>query len=283
MKKTLAWLHERKRAGEKIVMLTAYDYPTAVLEDEAGVDAILVGDSVGPNVLGYVSERDVTMGDIVHHLRAVRRGVQQAYVLADLPCGTYETRQEALANARHLLSNGADGVKLEGAVPDIVHHLSTHGVQVCAHLGHTPQTHERPKLRAKTASTAVQLVEEARQLEQAGAGWIVFELIPEEVARTATERLRIPTIGIGAGRFTDGQVLVVLDLLGITPVEFRHNRRYEQLRDRIGAALSGYAGDVRTGRFPAAEHTRPMAAAEHLAFIARAEPPVSRGSGGTPA
>lgn len=145
MKKTLAWLHDRKRAGEKIVMVTAYDHPTAVLEDEAGVDAILVGDSVGPNVLGYASEREVTMGDIVHHLSAVRRGVQHADVLTDLPGGTYETREEALTNARHLLSSGADGVKLEGAVPDVVHHLSTHGVDVCAHLGHTPQTHEKPR------------------------------------------------------------------------------------------------------------------------------------------
>jgi 3-methyl-2-oxobutanoate hydroxymethyltransferase len=273
MKKTMASLREKKRRGEKIVMLTAYDYPTALLEDEAGIDAILLGDSVGPNVLGYASEREVTLADIIHHLRAVRRGIQHAYLLADMPYGTYETAEQALENARSLLVHGADGVKLEGPLPHIVRHLSSHGIEVCSHLGYTPQTHEKPSFRGKTASEALQLVADARRLEQAGAGWIVFEMIPEEVARHATAQLRIPAIGIGAGRYTDGQVLVVLDLLGITATEFRHNKRYERIRERIHAALEEYADDVRMGRFPTSENSRSMTDDEYRAFVGQFETP----------
>ena len=184
-------LREKKVRGERIAMLTCYDYPTALWEDEAGVDVIFVGDSVGTNVLGYESEKDVTLADIVHHLKAVRRGVQHAYLLADLPFGTCGTPGEALWNARVLVEHGANGVKLEGYKPEIVAHLVNNGVEICAHLGLNPQIHDKKALQAKSAESAMQLLQESLALQKAGAFMLVYELVPEEVAREATKRLDI--------------------------------------------------------------------------------------------
>lgn len=266
MKKTLAYLTEKKVKGECIAMLTAYDYPTARLEDEAGVDVIFVGDSVGTNILGYESEKQVTMDDMVHHLKAVRRGVKTAYLLVDMPYKSYESPDEALYNAKRLLDNGADGVKVEGAIPEIVRHLSQHKVEVCSHLGYTPQTERKAEFQAKTASAAHTLITDAVELQQAGAAWIVFEMIPEEVARHVTAALSIPTIGIGAGKYTDGQVLVVVDMLGAGPFDFRHNKKYERFRKRATEAIRAYVADVRTRRFPAEENLRHMAEEELASF-----------------
>ena len=266
MRVTISDLLEMKSRGEKIAMLTAYDYPTAVWEDEAGVDIIFVGDSVGTNVLGYKSEKEVTLDDMVHHLRAVRRGVRHAYLLADLPYLTYETPEAALESASILVSHGADGVKLEGFRPDIVSHLVTNQIEVCAHLGLNPQIHEKKGLRAKTAKAAGNLISESMAMQEAGAWIIVYELIPEEVARQATRRLSIPTIGIGAGRHTDGQVLIVSDMLGINSFDLRHVRKYEQLHERAARAIGQYIVDLRTGEFPGDENARQLSAEESQAL-----------------
>ena len=267
MKKTLQYLHEKKSRAEKISMLTCYDYPTACWEDEAGVDIIFVGDSVGTNVLGYESERDVTMADMVHHLKAVRRGTKNAYLLVDMPYGTCDTPEAALANAQAFLAHGADGVKIEGPKKDEVALLSKHGIEVCSHLGLIPQTQTARGLRAKTAASAVQLARDALAMQDAGAALVLFETIPEEIAAYLTKRLSIPTIGIGAGRLTDGQVLVVLDLLGCSPFNFRHNRKYDDFHNRALHALTRYVGDVQAGRFPGEENLRHMAESELDEFL----------------
>jgi 3-methyl-2-oxobutanoate hydroxymethyltransferase len=255
-KKDLAFLHARKQAQQKITMLTGYDYPTACLEDQAGIDIILVGDSVGTNVLGYASEREVTMEDMVHHLKAVRRGVMQAYVLVDLPYQSYGTPQLALANATTLLAHGADAVKLEGGGEQVetVRQLSAQGITVCGHIGFTPQTLHQPGRRARvqgrSSSEAVALLESAMALEQAGAKLLVLELMPEPLGKAVTECLHIPTIGIGAGRFCDGQVLIIHDLLGLTPFHLKFVKRYQQYRDLTLQAIGQYKYDVEHGLFP---------------------------------
>lgn len=256
MKITSYDLREKKQHNQRIAMLTCYDYPTALWEEKAGVDVILVGDSVGTNVLGYASVKDVTLPDMLHHLRAVKRGVHKAYLLVDLPYGSYDNPTEALRNARILQQAGADGIKMEGFQPDIIAHLTDNGVEVCAHLGLTPQFHETMTLQAKTTETAMQLLKESQSLQTAGAFMLLYELIPEEVARHATQRLSIPTIGIGAGRYTDGQVLVVNDLLGANDFNLRHNIKNETFRERGTRAIKTYVNDVTTDRFPLAAHVR---------------------------
>ncbi len=262
MTNTSESLTQKKVAGEPIAVLTCYDYPTARCQDEAGVDIIFVGDSVGTNVLGYSSEKEVTLEDMAHHLKAVRRGVEHAYLLADLPYGTYDTPEQAAASASRLTALGADGVKLEGFRPDVVRRLVAEGIEVCAHLGLNPQLHARKGLRAKTAAAAAELVSESIELQDAGAWIIVYEMIPEEVGRIATERLSIPTIGIAAGRHTDGQVLVAPDLLGINTFDLRHVRRYDDLHGRTVRAFEGYIADVRSGGFPDAGNVRHLDEAE---------------------
>jgi 3-methyl-2-oxobutanoate hydroxymethyltransferase len=255
-KKDLGFLHAKKQAQRKITMLTGYDYPTACVEDQAGIDIILVGDSVGTNVLGYASEREVTMEDMVHHLKAVRRGVAQAYLLVDLPYQAYETPQLALANATTLLAHGADAVKLEGGVEQVetVRRLTAQGITVCGHIGFTPQTLHQPgrkaRIQGRSFSQAIALLESAVALEQAGAQLLVLELMPEPLGKAITECLGIPTIGIGAGRFCDGQVLIIHDLLGLTPFQLKFVKRYQQCRDLSLQAIAHYKHDVEHGLFP---------------------------------
>jgi len=262
MRKSMAQWKEWKRAGRKIVMLTCYDYPTAVMQEATGVDVVFVGDSVGTNVLGYPSEKDVTLDEIVYHLKTVRRGVEHAYLLADMPYRTYETPLQALDTARRLLDNGADGVKFEGFRPEIAAALRQEGIEACAHLGYTPQLLETPSLQGKTAERAAELLEQALEMEKAGAEMLVLELVPAELAGLLTSRLAIPTIGIGAGPDTDGQVQIVSDLLGAQPRKFRHAKRYAEAGAAAREAFARYADDVRGRRFPAEEHTRRFAANE---------------------
>jgi 3-methyl-2-oxobutanoate hydroxymethyltransferase len=255
-KKDLGFLRAKKQAQQKITMLTGYDYPTACLEDQAGIDIILVGDSVGTNVLGYASERHVTMEDMVHHLKAVRRGVVQAYLLVDLPYQSYDTPELALANATALLAHGADAVKLEGGVEQVetVRRLTAHDITVCGHIGFTPQTLHQPgrkaRVQGRSLSQAIALLESASALEQAGVQLLVLELIPEPLGKAISECLRIPTIGIGAGRFCDGQVLIIHDLLGLTPFRLRFVKRYQQYRELTLQAIGQYRHDVEQGLFP---------------------------------
>jgi 3-methyl-2-oxobutanoate hydroxymethyltransferase len=268
VRKDLAYLRARKRAGAKIAMLTCYDYPTAVLEERAGVDIIFVGDSVGTNVLGYASEREVTMADMLHHLRAVRRGVTTAYLLVDLPYGAYATPAEALANARLLVDAGADGVKLEGGreQAETVRTLVAAGIEVCGHLGYTPQTlaqpGRRPAVQGRSFDAAIDLLRSALALEAAGLALLVLELVPAPLAKLASERLTLPIIGIGAGRDCDGQVLVVNDVLGITPFRLKIARRYQEYDALTLAAIAQYRREVEAGLFPADDNAFGMDEAE---------------------
>ena len=251
-------LQAMKASGERIAVLTCYDAPTARWEEEAGVDVIFVGDSVGTNVLGYASEVEVTMEDMVHHLKAVQRGVRSAYLLVDLPYGSVETTSDTLENARRLIALGADGVKLEGFRPEQVRALSEHGLNVWCHLGLNPQIHKQKGLRAKTLESATELVIQACELQDAGASFLVLEAVPEEVAKVVTERLTIPTIGIAAGRHTDGQVLVVPDLLGGNDFELRHASSFADFRGEGIRAIRRYVEEVKATRFPEERHVRHM-------------------------
>ena len=257
---------DMKRQGEPITVLTAYDAPTARAEEDAGIDLILVGDSVGTNVLGYVSEREVTLDDIAHHVRAVRRGAPDTPVLADLPYATYDDVKAALVSAHRLVASGADMVKLEGFCPDIVAALVEAGIPVCGHLGLECQHHDEKRLKAKTASAALRLEADAVKMAKAGLSLLVLELIPETVAARITKAIDVPTIGIGAGRGTDGQVLVITDVLGVTKVGFRHNRRFAELGTATRDAALAYVQAVRTRQFPAKENVFVMAKTE-LALI----------------
>jgi 3-methyl-2-oxobutanoate hydroxymethyltransferase len=245
---------QMKRQGQPITMLTAYDAPTARMEVAAGIDLILVGDSVGTNVLGYRDEREVTLHDILHHVRAVRRGAPEAAIVADLPYATYDTGDDAVANARQIIAAGANFVKFEGARLDIAAALREAGVAFSGHLGLEPQNHEEKRLKGKTAGAAQEILANAVALDKAGLSLLILELIPEELAAAITKAVAAPTIGIGAGRGTDGQVLVIPDLLGTTGANFRHNRRYAELGDVMREAVTAYAADVRNHRFPGPEN-----------------------------
>ncbi len=251
-------LAEWKRRGRRIPMITAYDYPTARLVDAAGIPVILVGDSLGTTVLGYETTVPVTVEDVVYHTRAVVRGAQQALVIADLPFMSYRiSPEDALRNAaRCLQEGGAQAVKLEGggAVVETVRRLVDAGIPVQGHLGLTPQSVYQLggyRVQGRTEAAARRLLDDARGLQQAGAFSCVLELIPAPLAREITQALTIPTIGIGAGPFCDGQVQVIHDLLGVDPsFHPRHARRYANLAEVIRDALSRYASDVQEGTFP---------------------------------
>ena len=252
MKKNIAYLHTKKQERQPITVLTCYDYPTACLQDEAGIDIVFVGDSVGTNVLGYKSETEVTMADMRHHLKAVRRGVTDAYLLVDMPYAADRDAEQAVTNAKHFLSDGADGVKLEGGIEKvpIVTALAGAGIETCAHIGHNPQIHgTKAATHGKTFAKAKRLIETAAALADAGAKLIVLEKITEEVSQIITETVDIPTIGIGAGRFCDGQVLVINDVLGIGP-PFKHAKRYQDYDHLTFEAVSQYINEVENGDFP---------------------------------
>jgi len=260
-------LKAMKQRGEKIAMLTAYDYPTARLLDEAGVPIILVGDSLGMVVLGYDSTLPVTMADMLHHVRAVVRGTQRAHVVADMPFMSYQAGPEdALRNAgRFLQEAGAQSVKLEGgvSVAETVRRLVEAGIPVMGHIGLTPQSVNQfggYKVQGKTPAAAVKLLNDAAALEQAGAYAVVLETIPAPLGKLISERLSIPTIGIGAGPHCDGQVQVLHDMLGLYP-DFvpKHAKQYAHLAEEIGRAVREYVAEVQEGRFPTERESFRMA------------------------
>jgi 3-methyl-2-oxobutanoate hydroxymethyltransferase len=263
MKLSITEIAECKRQGEKLVMVTAYDHPSAQLADAAGVDLILVGDSAADNVLGYDSTVPVTVDELLVLVRAVARGAEHALVIADMPFGSFQVSDEtALANAvRFVKEAGADAVKLEGAGPSLsrVQAIVGAGIPVMGHVGLTPQSATMLggyKAQGRTAAKAQRLHADARALEAAGCFAVVLEAVPAPVANRISEALMVPTVGIGAGPGCDGQVLVWHDLLGLAdrrPARFV--RRYAELGDEIRRALEAYAGDVRAGAFPAEEHT----------------------------
>lgn len=257
MKKDIAYLHTKKQEQQPITVLTCYDYPTACMQDEAGIDIVFVGDSVGTNVLGYKNETEVTMEDMRHHLKAVRRGVTNAYLLVDMPYAADRDATQAVTNAKHFISDGADGVKLEGGIEKvpIVSSLAEHGIDTCAHIGHNPQIHgTKASTHGRTFAKAKQLIEAAEALADAGAKLIVLEKITEEISQIITSKLNIPTIGIGAGQFCDGQVLVINDILGIGP-PLKHAKRYQDYSHLTFDAICRYKEEVANGTFPSEANT----------------------------
>jgi 3-methyl-2-oxobutanoate hydroxymethyltransferase len=246
------------QANPKITCLTAYDYPTARLLDEAGVDILLVGDSLAMVVLGYENTLPVTMDDMLHHVRAVRRGVRRALMVADMPYGSYHVSLEAaIGNAvRFMKEAGAEAVKVEGGERrlELIARLVEAEIPVMGHVGLTPQSLHALggfKVQGKTAEAAERLLRDARAVEAAGAFSVVLESVPRELAARVTGELRIPTIGIGAGPECDGQVLVFHDLVGLTVGNTpKFARRYANLSETISRAVGEYCDDVRNGRFP---------------------------------
>jgi 3-methyl-2-oxobutanoate hydroxymethyltransferase len=269
---TLAKLRQKKLNGEKIVMVTAYDFPGAQLAEAAGVDMILVGDSVGMVVLGHETTVQVTMDDMVHHTRAVTRGCSIPLVVADLPFLSCQiTVEEALRNAGRLMQEGyAHAVKLEGGqeVAPTVRRIVQAGIPVVGHLGYTPQSVHQlgVAMQGKSAWAAKQLLDDALALQEAGAFAVVLELVPFEVAQEVTKRLTIPTIGIGSGPFCDGQVQVYHDLLGMAAFTPRHAKHYAEIGEAIRQAFAAYANEVRQGTFPTDANGRHMDAAEFAEF-----------------
>jgi len=271
-------LRELKANGQRFAMITAYDYPSARLVEQAGVPVILVGDSLGSVILGYESTVPVTMDDIVYHTRAVVRGTSKAIVVADLPFMSYQANaDDAIRNAGRLLQEGgATAVKLEGGshVVPLVRRMVECGIPVMGHLGLTPQSVNQfggHKVQGKTPGAAAKLINDARALEEAGAFAIVLETIPAPVARMVTERLSVPTIGIGAGPDCDAQVQVFHDLLGIYDDQrkMKHAKQYARLGETIRQAVRSYIAEVEGGQFPTAEHSFEMAE-ESLAELSHA-------------
>ena len=253
MKLTSIDLINKKKSGEKITMLTSYDFPTAQLADAAGIDVLLIGDSVGTNVLGYPDITCVTMNDMIHHIQAVARGTSHAWILADLPYGSCATPKDAVDNAARLVVAGANGVKIEtndSAAVEALSAIAKNAIPVCGHIGYLPQTHSKASAQGKELEQAKQLIAAAQTIEQAGACMIVLELIPVQLSNEISKLLTIPTIGIGAGPFCDGQVQVIHDITGMSPRVFRHVKAYGCARDNFSRAITEYGNDVREQKFP---------------------------------
>jgi 3-methyl-2-oxobutanoate hydroxymethyltransferase len=247
----------RNRKGEeKITMLTAYDYQTAKILDEVGIDLILVGDTLGMVVQGWTDTKHVTVEDMVYHTRIVARGAKKTPIIGDMPIYSDKTPEEAVGNARKLLEAGAHGVKIEGNKSDVMKTLSSKGIPVMGHLGLLPQTASSFRLKGKLADEATTIFQDALEIEKLGVFSIVLECIPESLAKKITEVVRVPTIGIGAGKYCDGQVLVINDMLGLDQsFSPKYLKRYANLYQIIKDAVESYLQDVKTGRYPDEEHT----------------------------
>lgn len=263
---TITKLKQMKERGEKITMLTAYDYITARIIDEAGVDIILVGDSLGNVVLGYETTLPVTMEDMLHHTRPVALAAKRSLIVGDMPFMSYQiSAKQAVHNAgRFLKEAGAQAIKVEGGreIAKAVRRIVQAGIPVMGHLGLTPQSiHQMGglKVQAREKEQAQKLIEDAQILEEAGAFSIVLECVPNQLARMVTSSVSIPTIGIGAGVDCDGQVLVTQDLLGMyDKIMPKFVKQYANLSTAIREALNNYVGEVRSGRFPNEEHSYHM-------------------------
>jgi 3-methyl-2-oxobutanoate hydroxymethyltransferase len=247
--------------GERIAMLTVYDYPTARILDEAGIPLLLVGDSLGRAMLGYENELSVTMDDMIHHSSAVTRGARRALVVGDMPFLSYATPEDALRNAGRFVHDASvQAVKVEGGVRSarVIETLAKAGIPVMGHIGLTPQSANaigKFRVQGKTRDQARALLHDALAVQEAGAFSVVLELVPEQLAAAITERLGIPTIGIGAGAGCSGQVQIITDLLGLETWQPKHAKPYVNLREAILGAVRAYAADVATGTFPGPEQT----------------------------
>lgn len=252
----LAELIKNKKGKEKIVMLTAYDYQTAKLLDEVGIDIILVGDSLAMVVHGEPDTKSVKMRDMLYHTRAVARGAKLTPIVGDMPINSYNTEKEALKNAKQFLKAGAFAVKLEGNQPKIIRGLLKAGIPVMGHLGLLPQTAKSYLVKGKTQEEAKRIFKDAKELEGFGVFAIVLECIPENLAKKITESLKVPTIGIGAGKYCDGQVLVINDLLGMDEnFKPKHVKRYLNLSQLIKNAVTKFKHEVKEGTFPGEEYS----------------------------
>ncbi len=265
MRVTINQIKEMKQKGEKIAMLTAYDYATAKIVDEVGIPLILVGDSLGQVVLGYDSTIPVTMEDMLHHTKAVVRGTKRGMVIGDMPFMTYHISvEDALRNAaRFIQEGGAQAVKLEGGVTvaDKVKRIVECGIPVLGHIGLTAQSINQlggHKIQGKTPEAAARLLKDARALEEAGAFAVVLETVPAPLAALITQKIGIPTIGIGAGIGCDGQVLVINDILSFSDFVPKHAKQYVKLNNIISNAVAEYFNDVKSGKFPTDAQSFPM-------------------------
>ena len=262
MKNTVATFKKMKNEGTKISMLTAYDYSTAKLVDEAGINSILVGDSLGMVMLGYEDTLSVTMEDMIHHTAAVARGAKNALVVGDMPFMSYEVSvEQAVINAGRLMKEGrANAVKLEGGVrvAEQIKAITKAGIPVCAHIGLTPQSVNAFggfKVQGKTAEAAQQMVKDALAVQEAGAFAVVLECVPAKLAAIISEKLDIPTIGIGAGAGCDGQVLVYQDMLALfSDFKPKFVKHFGNIGPQMTAAFKAYDEEVKAGTFPSEEH-----------------------------
>ncbi len=256
---TIQSLRKLKNQGEKFVTVSLYDAPMASMAERCGVEVVLVGDSLGMTVLGYDSTIPVTMEQMIYHIEAVARGNRKSLIIGDLPFMTYATPEQAMVNATRVMQAGAHMVKIEGGrwLTPIVTMLSERGIPVCAHIGLTPQSVYKFggfRVQGRTPESAAVLLEDALILERAGADIVLFECVPAELARKATTSLHVPTIGIGAGRDTDAQVLVINDILGLTEQPPKFSKNFLAETGTIKGALLRYAEDVKAGVFPSEEH-----------------------------
>ena len=256
---TITEIAAKKSRGEKITMLTAYDYPTAVFMDQAGIDIILVGDSLANVVLGLESTKEVGMAEMLHHTQAVARAVKNAVVVGDMPYCSYQPHpQAALDNARQFIGAGCRAVKLEWfeGCDGLARQIVEAGIPVMGHVGLTPQTMPAMKVQGKDAASARIILAEAKKLEEVGCFSVVLECVPRQLAEVITRQMRIPTIGIGAGPHCDGQVLVSHDLLGLSPrYQPKFTKKYVDLGPLMVEAFKQYATDVRGGYFPDDAHS----------------------------
>lgn len=259
---TVETILEKKQNGEKVVSLTAYDYPSARILDESEIDIILVGDSVGMVLLGYETTVPVTLEEMLHHTKAVSRSVKKALIISDMPYKSYETEAEALLNAKRLMQEGgAEGVKLEGGskIKNQIEALKAAGIPVMGHLGLTPQSINELggyKVQGRDPEKAEEIYRDALLLDQLGVFALVLECVPADLAERITQAVSCVTIGIGAGSKTDGQVLVLHDMLGINAkVHPRFVRRYGSLEDQIKNAVGQYRDDVKKGKFPSGDES----------------------------
>jgi 3-methyl-2-oxobutanoate hydroxymethyltransferase len=267
MKKTILDFQEMKKSGKKVTWLTSYDFPTAQFAEKAGIDMLLVGDSMGMCVYGYAGGTlPVTMDQCIVHSEAVRRGAPNTFVMGDMPFLSYQTTpSEAVKNAgRFLKEAGVDGIKLEGGrrIVSMIKAIVDAGMVVCGHIGLTPQSSVQIggfKAQGRTAESAYELILDARAVQEAGAAFLLLEAVPPEVGKLIAADLKIPVYGIGAGQYVDGQLLIVSDMLGLfqafTP---KFVKKYANLAEQITQAMEGYAKDVKASRFPEEEHTYKM-------------------------
>jgi 3-methyl-2-oxobutanoate hydroxymethyltransferase len=251
--------HERirqKKGKEKIIMLTAYDYQIAKIVDAIGIDLILVGDSLGMVVQGHTNTKSVTMMDMIYHVRAVARGAKNTPIIGDMPMNSYNTVEDGLRNAKKFIDAGAHGVKIEGNSPQVVRVFIEAGIPVMGHVGMLPQMAETYRVKGKKPEEAEEIFRDALDLDKLGVFSMVLECIPRSLAKKITENVKAPTIGIGAGKCCDGQVLVINDMLGLDEhFKPKYVKRYATLNRVIKEAVARFMEEVSTGKYPDEEHT----------------------------